>query len=543
MFVLHLFMSENILNSLKNLESPPLVTDLNSLKLEVSRLRAENQTLGAENQTLGAENQKLQRRLDQLSEYLRQERGQRFGRSSEKFSSENAPMFPELEQVFDEEMAPEEKKVPSKKPRKASGFRKPLPEDLPREDVVHDLPESERTCSCGHDLHQIGTETSEQLEVIPAKVKVLRHVRIKYGCKACEETVSVAKMPPQPIPKSMAGPGLLSHIIVSKYDDHLPLYRQSEIWQRSDIGLDRTTLGRWVMKCGVLLKPLVDLMKEDIVSGDYIQADETGVQVMKEPGRKNTSKSYMWVYKTGGQDEFRIVYEYSPTRSAAEAQAFLGNFKGYLQTDRYSGYKTVCKGSKGKVVSVACWAHARRKFSAVDKMSKKPGMASDTLTRIGKLYEIEKRARKDGLDPGKVKELRQKEAKPLLDDLQEWLLKKRPQIPPKSLLGEAVRYTINHFKELCVYLEDGRLSIDNNEAERCIRPFAVGRKNWLFSGSVEGAQSSAILYSLLETAKSYGHNPFHYFEDVLKNIAGKDIEDPILKKFLPQNWKPPVHKA
>lgn len=263
-------------------------------------------------------------------------------------------------------------------------------------------------------------------------MKVLRHVRIKYGCKACEETVKVAKMSPQPIPRSMAGSGLLSHIIVSKYDDHLPLYRQSEIWQRSGVDLDRTTLGRWVMACGGLLKPLVDLMKEDIVSGDYIQADETGVQVMNELGRKNTSKSYMWVYKTGGQDQFTIVYDYSPSRSAAVAQTFLGNFKGYLQTDRYSGYKTVCNGSEGKVVSVDCWAHARRKFSAMDKMSKKPGMASDTLTRIGKLYEIQKRAREERLDPGKIKELRQKEAKPLLDDLQEWLLKKQPQIPAVS---------------------------------------------------------------------------------------------------------------
>ena len=199
------YMLKKGLPSCKNLESAPPGMDWKSLI-------SENLSLRDENQSLGAENQKLQRRLDQLSEYLRQERGQRFGRSSEKLSSENAPMFPGLEQVFDEEMAPEEKTVPSKKPRKASGFRKPFPKDLAREEVVHDLPESERTCSCGHYLHPIGSETSEQLEVIPAKVKVLRHVRIKYGCKSCEETVIVAKRPPQPIPKSMAGPSLLSHI-------------------------------------------------------------------------------------------------------------------------------------------------------------------------------------------------------------------------------------------------------------------------------------------------------------------------------------------
>jgi transposase len=523
-------MVQKSISSCQNIDPVPVMTDVNSLRLE--------------NVTLQEENQKLRQRVEQLSDYLRQERQHRFGRKSEKLVSANAPMFPELEQVFDEEMSdPTKEEAPKeKKPRKAAGFRKPLPEDLPREEVIHDLSEAERTCACGYALHPIGSETSEQLEVIPAKIKVLRHVRIKYGCKACEETVTLAKMPAQPLPKSMAAPGLLSHIVVSKYDDHLPLYRQAEIWQRSGITLDRATLGRWMRQCGTLLQPLVDLMRKDIVSGDYIQADETGVQVMKEPGRKNTTKSYMWAYKTGGPGPFKIVYVYSPHRYAAVAQEFLGTFKGYLQTDRYSGYKTVCSNSKGTIHSVACLAHARRKFVDVAKGMQKPGVSTQVLELMGQLYKIEQQGREKGLDPGALKKLRQKEAKPILDTLKDFLLQKRPHIPPKSLLGEAVRYTLTHFKELCAYLEDGRLAIDNNDVERCIRPFAVGRKNWLFSGSVQGAQASAALYSLLETAKSYGHNPFLYFKDVLKNIAGKDKGDPDLKKLLPYNWKPPVDK-
>jgi len=294
-----------------------------------------------ENELISGEEKvkELELRNAELTAYLRQARHHRFGRRSEKSSTTKAPLLPGLEQIFDEAGEDKKPKASSKKKRKASGGRKPIPSNIPREEVHHDLAEDKKTCSCGNGLHCIGIETSEQLEIIPARVKVLHHVRWKYACKACEETVLLASMPKQPIPKSIAGPGLLSHILVSKYDDHLPLYRQAEIWGRSGVDLDRGTLCRWVMKCGKLFKPLVTLMREDILNSEYIQADETTVQVMGEKGRKNTSKSYMWAYKTGGNDKFKVIYEYSPSREGDVAATFLSGFKGYLQSDGYSGYK------------------------------------------------------------------------------------------------------------------------------------------------------------------------------------------------------------
>ncbi len=522
-------------SDLLDLKKEALLTRL--LRLEDESARFQAQLISEEEKNL-----RLEARIVELTAYLCQARQHRFGRKSEKTLNASAPILPGLEQVFDEAAPEDDTKstAPSSKPkRKASGGRKPLPSNIPREEVSHDLAEHEKICSCGHRLHCIGKETSEQLEVIPAKVKVLKHVRWKYGCKSCEETVILASMPRQPIPKSMAAPGLLSHILVSKYDDHLPLYRQAEIWERTGIDLDRGTLGRWVMKCGDLLEPLVDLLRKDLLSSGYIQADETTVQVFGERGRKNTSKSYMWVYKTGGNDKFKIIYDYSPERSATVASDFLGDFKGYLQSDGYSGYKKVCKDSKGSVKNLCCWAHARRKFVEIAKISTKVGVSTQAIEKIASLYGVEKKARESELNFDEVKTLRGKESQPILDDLKKFLEKHQGLAPPKSTLGEAIGYTLRRWKELNVYLEDGSLSIDNNEVERCIRPFAVGLRNWLFKGSVKGAEASAVIYYLLESAKSYGLNPFDYFEDILKKIPlGEKLEN-----LLPYNWKQPADKA
>ena len=250
----------------------------------------------------------LEATVSQLTDYLRLSQTARFGSKSEKVSADDSnPMLPGMGQVFDEASVEEEPKNPAKK-RAAQGGRKPLPDKLPRTEVTHDIEEHEKVCPCGHPLHCIGKEESEQLEVIPAQVKVIKNLRYKYGCKACEDTIILAKMPPQALPKTMAGPGLLAHILVSKFDDHLPIYRQAEMWERSGVDLDRTTMGRWVMGCGELLMPLVDLMKQDIVASGSVQADETGVQVMNEKGRKNKSKSFMWVFKTAGDKNSKILY-------------------------------------------------------------------------------------------------------------------------------------------------------------------------------------------------------------------------------------------
>jgi transposase len=312
------------------------------------------------------------------------------------------------------------------------------------------------------------------------------------------------------------------------------------MWQRVGVDLDRTTMGRWVMACGDLLKPLATLMKQDIAGSSYVQADETRVQVLNEKGRKNTSKSHMWVFKTGGTQNAKILYHYDPSRSANVISSVLGDFNGYLQSDGYAGYTKFAAESHNAIIPLGCWAHARRKFLEITKVAPKKGIAFEVLKRIGELYKIEKEAKDNGLTFEDSRKRRQEDSKPILETLKTFLLEHQDAVPPKSSLGSAISYTLKNWDNLMVYLERGDLDIDNNATERCIKPFAVGRKNWLFKGSVKGAKASAILYSLIETAKSHDLNPYDYLRDIFirlpqKISAGENIED-----LLPYNWKPQV---
>lgn len=493
---------------------------------------------------LEKENSRLKNKVIELEEtnatllhYLKLAQAARFGSKSEKVTDdEDTPMLPGIGQVFDEASIEIEPKKPAKK-RAAQGGRKPLPDHLPREEVTHDIQEHEKVCPCGNALHCIGKEESEQLEVIPAQVRVIKNVRLKYGCKACEDTIILAKMPPQALPKSMAGPGLLSHILVSKFDDHLPIYRQAEMWDRAGVDLDCTTMGRWVMSCGELLMPLVDLMKQDIVTSGSVQADETGVQVLNEKGRKNKSKSYMWVFKTTGDKNSKIVYHYSPTRNSDVISSFLSGFEGYLQSDGYTGYTKFSADSSLKIVNLGCWAHARRKFVEITKVAPKKGVAFGAIEMIAKLYKVEKAAKAEGLNSEEIWKQRQKESKPILKELKKFLLEHQDAVPPKGLLGKAISYTLKNWEHLIVYLERGDLEIDNNATERCIKPFAVGRKNWMFKGCVKGAEASAAIYSLIETAKSCGLNPYDYLKDIFIRLPQKIAEGESLEDLLPYNWK------
>lgn len=471
-----------------------------------------------------AENTVLREQLDHLQNQFDLMKRQLFGQKSEKKGSDQT-VVTGLEELFDEAVeAPEvileilqeetaEEPITAT-PTKKRG-RRPLPKNLPREQVIHDLPEEEKVCSCGHPLCKIGEEKSEQLEIIPATVKVIEHVRFKYSCRVCEEGVKTAPLPAQPIPKSMATPGLLSHVFISKFDDHLPLYRQSEIWERLGVDLCRSTLSNWVIKGGDLLAPLVKTMQQEMLKGSYIRADETTVQVMKSD-RKATQKSYMWLYMTGGSENHNLVYEYQPTRHGEHAAKFLKGFQGYLQTDAYKGYNEVT--SQEGIVSVGCWAHGRRNFVDVVNLGGKHGKAAEALTIIQKLYAIEHQAKEQKLMPDKLKEWRQEKAKPILEKFKIWLEELKPKVPPKSPLYKAISYTLNHWAQLTCYLEDGRLDIDNNAGERAIRPFVIGRKNWLFMGNVKGAQAAATIYSVIETAKANGLNPSHYLRYILTKL-------------------------
>lgn len=424
---------------------------------------------------------------------------------------------------------------------KGARARKPLPAHYPRVRIEHDLDEESKICACGCGLSKIGEELSEQLDVIPAQVRVLQHVRFKYGCKACTDGVTTAPMPAQAIPKGIPSPGLLSHVCISKFDDHLPLYRQSEIWERLGVEIPRSSLSSWVIQVGKLVEPLVELLRQTICATDYVHADETPTQVLREQGRSATSKSYMWLYMTGSYtigettpEPISIVYDYQETREGKNATKFLKDFHGYLQTDAYSGYDELT--SQDVVTSVGCWAHARRKFNDVYKMAKKqPGKAEDALRIIAKLYEYERMFQDGGLCAQKRQKLRAEQVAPLLARFKKWLLAIKPKVPPKNPLGKAISYTLNQWDSLIVYIQDGRLNIDNNPAERMIRPFTVGRKNWMFMGNAEGARASAAIYSLIETAKANGVHPGEYLSHIFTELPLTAVEK--VHTLLPWNVK------
>jgi len=337
----------------------------------------------------------------------------RFGKKSEKLLDEQLGLFDEAV-LTDEEKAvacaaDEEITVASFIRKK--GGRRPLPADLPRQQVIHDLPETEKNCACGHALHKIGEDKSEQFEFVPAQIKVLEHVRYKYGCRHCETGVKVAPLPARPIPKSIATPGLLSHVLVSKFCDHIPLYRQEHILQRYQIDIARSTLCHWVLSCGELFQPLIELIKQALRMRSYLCVDETPVQVLEAANKTASSKSYIWVYLTGLPDNRLILYDYQPTRSSQAVNTFLADFKGHLQTDGYAGYHEL-QGKKD-ILALGCWAHVRRKFMDIVKIHKTEGKAWEAIKVIKQLYGIEKIAREKQWSFNEIKQIRQEQAKPL----------------------------------------------------------------------------------------------------------------------------------
>jgi transposase len=425
-----------------------------------------------------------------------------------------------------------------------------LPDNLPRVEVVHDLDDEEKICGCGDQLSCIGQETCEKLDYKPAQLRVIRHIRYKYACKSCEgiesegPTVKIAPPPVQLIPKSMATEGLIAHIAVSKFADALPLYRQQKMFTRLGVDLSRATMANWLVQAAERCKPLIDLMENQIRSGPLINIDETTLQVLNESGRSNTSKPYMWVYCGGETDQPTKLYRYHPTRSGQVALSFLDGYEGYVQSDAFCGYDHL-DGKKG-VTLLGCMVHVRRKFVEVVKARKKirgnsaantKTLADEALDFIGRLYQIEKLARQDQLSAQQIYKLRQEKSKPILECFRSWLDQKQSITPPKGLLGIAINYALTNWPRLVVYLEGGILQPDNNVAENAIRPFVLGRKNWLFSGHPNGASASATFFSLIETAKANGHEPYAYLKYLFERLPSvRSIED--YKDLLPQNLSP-----
>jgi len=483
------------------------------------------------------------RHIELLEELIRLLKHKRFGRSSEKESASQLGLFNEAESDLAEleeaetARAEETITVPAHERRKPG--RKPLPAWLPRVEILHDLAPEEKVCAHdGHALVEIGREVSEQLEFIPATIEVLRHVRPKYGCPECKNGVKIAPLPPQPIPKSMASPGLLAHVAVSKYADGLPLYRIERVLQRGDIDLPRSTLASWMVKVGELVQPLINLMREEMLSEDILQCDESRLQVLKEPGKPATSQSYMWVQRGGTEEAPLVLYDYDASRSAEVPKRLLEGFQGYLQTDGYEGYDAVCS-AKG-LIHVGCWAHARRRFDEALKAqrksrkksnrSSKQSKALQGLSLIQKLYQVERQIAEK--PPEERHRIRQERSKPILVKLRSWLDASLGTVPPQSLTGKALGYLDKQWPKLVRYIEDGRLRIDTNLVENAIRPFVLGRKAWLFADTVRGAQASANLYSVIETAKVNGIEPYAYLRHIFTELPkASRLEE--IEKLLP----------
>lgn len=503
-------------------------------------------SLLSEKQEWTAERVELLQRTELLTEQLRLLRAKMFGRSSEKTPFEHPSLFNEAEQDADgQEDAPdadiseteqeaEEAAITVAGHIRSPKGRKPLSPDLPRKEVIHDLPADQKICGLdGHELEEIGREISEQLEIIPAQVKVLQHIRIKYGCPHCRQGVKIAPPPRRPLPKAMASASMLAYVAVSKYADALPLYRQEGILKRYGLDLSRTTLANWMIGSGQLVQPLINLMQDRMLDHGYIRMDETTLQVLDEPGKAATSKSYMWVRVGGSLTERVILFNYDASRGGQVPKELLAGYKGWLQTDGYDGYLAI--GAQLGVEHFGCWAHVRRMFvEAVTGAGKggKHSKAQQGVNWIAKLYAIEKRIR--GRTPQERFEVRQREVPPILKDIRAWMDELSPRVLPSSLTGKALAYMYGQWDRLIRYIEDGRLEIDNNGAENAIRPFVVGRKNWLFSDTVRGAKASANLYSLIETAKANGVEPYAYLRHVFDRIpAAQTLED--FEALLPWN--------
>lgn len=465
-----------------------------------------------------------------LEEKLRLATYQQFAPTSEKLASlgQIDLFFNEAEALGDKpegEAQARETVVPAH--TRVRGKRKPIDATLPRVRVEHDIPDGQKTCPCGCQLTRIGEVTSEQLDIEPAKACVLQHVRFKYACRTCEGTshdgpaVVTAEMPAQPLPKSNASPGLAAFVTVSKYADGLPLYRLEGILARYRISVSRTAMACWMIKLGDLVTPLINLFNDIQLAYDVLQMDETTVQVLKEDGRAAKDKSFMWVRRGGPPGQSVILFDYAATRAGSVPMRLLEDYKGFLQSDDYSGYNAAAK--RDGMIHVGCLDHARRRFVDAVKAQHaiagtERGLAPQALLIIRKLYAVEKLARDAKMSWEQRHTLRQEKARPIWDELRAWLDRNLGAVPPQSLTGKAISYLAADWPRLVRCLNDGRVEISNVLCENAIRPFVIGRKNWLFSDTPAGAHASAKLYSIIETAKAAGLEPYAYLRHIFAKL-------------------------
>jgi len=514
---------------------------LKQMVLEFARhqhiLEIEKEKLNTEKEKLDAEKKTLKQRIHTLEEYIRLAKQQRFGASSEQ-SPDQIALFNEAEEalaedVRDENEMPAESDLTAPASRRKKPLRKPLPAHLPRVVKIYELPAEQRQCDCGCTLSEIGEEVSEQLEMIPAQFQVIRHVRKKYACKGCEDTIKTAERPPQMLPKGNASAATLAAVITHKYQDGMPLYRQSQIFERMDIDLSRQTLSGWVLGTAQRLTTFAAHMQATLLQGTLIHMDETVVQVLHEPGKPEKaaqSQSYMWVRRGGPPGKPVVMFDYDSGRSSAVPLRLLAGYEGALMTDGYEGYNAVVRANK--LTHLCCMVHLRRKFTDAQKAlppKTRNARIDMALSYIAKLYAIERQHEESDRDTRH--QARQELSKPLLEKFKAWLDKTQKEVLPKGKLGEAIHYAQKYWSKLARYIESGDWPIDNNVAENAIRPFVVGRKAWLFSNTANGAHASATLYSIIETAKANGHEPYHYLRWLFEKLPQTDESE--LESLMP----------
>jgi transposase len=493
--------------------STPLYTESESLRVEVESLKAK---LEKEQRRLALYEDELSR----LHGILRKLKVAVFGPRSEKWvSQEQILLFnePEEEAAKREEKRSDEddSEIKVGAHTKRRGKRRPLPQNLPREVVVIDLKDEEKFAADGSALRVIGKEVSEKLEYQPAVMKVVETHRLKYGGAEGTDTVKVAENPPSIVPKGIATSSLLAHIVTSKFCDGLPLYRQEEQFGRLGVELSRSSMGRWIIAASELCQGIWNALEERLLKEPYVCCDETPVQVLKEKGRTAESKSWMWVRCTPSAEKPIALFDYDPSRSGQVAKRLFAGYEGFFQVDGYSAYNAL--ELNPKLIRIGCNMHGRRKFfDAFDASSKGKSLAEQGLKFYGKLYKIEERA--SPLTYDERHRLRQKEAVPIWDEMKAWAHQHHEAVPPKSKIGDAFRYFLSEYEYLTGYLKDGRIEMDNGYAERAVKYFAIGRKNWLFSDSVDGAQASSLFYSFLVTARLNDVDPYQALKKIFDHV-------------------------
>ena len=496
-------------------------------------------TLSTES-TLTATQEQLQsrdREIEHLKLLLAKLHRMQFGRKSEKLTRQIEQLELRLEELESkrseqEPSASEPASVTASSTPITKPTRRALPDHLPRQTRKHE-PKETACPQCQGELRKLGEDVSEMLEYVPASFVVIRHVRTKLSCTKCDCIVQ-AEAPSRPIARGMAGPGLLAHVLVSKYCDHLPLYRQSEMYARQDVDLERSTLADWVGGSSQLLSPLVDALRRYVTAASKLHADDTPVPVLA-PGNGKTKTGRLWAYvrddrPAGDTANPAVWFAYSPDRKGEHPERHLREFRGTLQADAYAGFNPLYEN--GRIQQAACWAHVRRKFYDLEQAHASP-VAREALQRIGALYGIEETIR--GKPPDERRAVRQAQSKPLLDSLSQWFEATLPKLSRKSETTAAIRYALSRWDALTRYIEDGHIEIDNNAAERSLRGVALGRKNYLFAGSDAGGERAAAIYSLIGSAKLIGLDPEAYLRQVLTRIADHPINR--IDELLPWNLK------